>query len=305
MLAFLAALDQTASAQGRRREPSDPVGPAAPRGTCVHRWSRPHARCEHARARRRCRGGERATACDSRPRPTRTGPTGSIDLAAGDWQINASKGGYISWQFGQRRPFQAPPPISLAPGQQFTGRYPAHAGRCDFRAHLRRIRRVRSAACRCACTAQRMEQGARRLKAVGVADLTDDTGAFRVYGLPPGDYYVAASLRVAPIDSIVETTYAPTYFPGTGDLAEAQRIKLGLGAEATATFPLLPVRPTRISGVVLNGAGGAGRCLPQSRVGGIRARRSSRRGWCDAIGWDIHAGRCRARALHTESLAAR
>ena len=101
----------------------------------------------------------------------------------------------------------------------------------------------------------RMEGGSRRLKAVGAADLTDDTGAFRVYGLPPGDYYVAASLRVAPIDSIVETTYAPTYFPGTGDLAEAQRIKLGMGTEATATFPLLPVRRTRISGVVMNSAG--------------------------------------------------
>ena len=100
-----------------------------------------------------------------------------------------------------------------------------------------------------------MEQGSRRLKAVGVADMTDDTGAYRVYGLPPGDYYVAASLRVAPPDSIVETTYSPTYYPGTGSLAEAQRIKLGLGAEASASFPLLSLRSTRISGVVLSGSG--------------------------------------------------
>jgi hypothetical protein len=103
-----------------------------------------------------------------------------------------------------------------------------------------------------------IEQGARRLKAVGAADFTDDLGGFRVYGLPPGDYYVAASLRVAPIDSVVETTYAPTYFPGTPDLADAQRLKLGLGAEITATFPLTPVRPARVSGVVLNAAGSPG-----------------------------------------------
>jgi hypothetical protein len=100
-----------------------------------------------------------------------------------------------------------------------------------------------------------MEQGVRRLKAVGVPDITDDTGTYRVYGLPPGDYYVAASLRVAPLDSIVETTYAPTYYPGTGSLADAQRVKLGLGAEASANFPLLPLRSTRISGVVLSGSG--------------------------------------------------
>src|SRR5262249_17247994 len=52
--------------------------------------------------------------------------------------------------------------------------------------------------------------------------------------------------------------YSPTYFPGTGTLSEAQRIKLGLGAEASATFPLLPVRATRVSGVVVNAAGASG-----------------------------------------------
>ena len=149
-----------------------------------------------------------------------------------------------------------------------------------------------------------MEQGARRLKAVGVADLTDDMGAFRVYGLPPGDYYIAASLRVAPVGSIVETTYAPTY-SGTGDLAEAQRIKLGLGAEATATFPLLPVRPDPNIRRRIERIRRPGRCLPQSRVRGVRARRSYRRGRCHSIGRYVHIGRCRPRALHIEGLVAR
>ena len=175
-------------------------------------------------------------------------------LSDGPWSVTVSKSGYVAWQFGQRRAFQLPPPISLTRGQQFTadvvltpggvisGRIYDATGDAVAGAQVRVYR-------------ARMEKGARRLKAVGVADLTDDLGGFRVYGLPPGDYYVAASMRVAPIDSIVETTYAPTYFPGTGDLAEAQRIKLGLGTEAAATFPLLPVRPTRVSGIVLNGSG--------------------------------------------------
>jgi hypothetical protein len=176
-------------------------------------------------------------------------------LAAGEWQVTASKAGYITWQFDQRRPFQAPRPISLANGQRFTADIPLTrggaisgkifdaAGDSVAGAQVRVYRAV-------------MQQGSRRLKAVGATDSTDDRGAFRVYGLPPGDYYVAASLRVAPIDSVVETTYAPTYFPGTGDLAEAQRVRLGLGAEITATFPLLPIRPARVSGVVLSTAGG-------------------------------------------------
>jgi hypothetical protein len=174
-------------------------------------------------------------------------------LPAGQWRVAASKSGFITWEYGQRRPFQPAPPIALTRGQ-FTADIPltrggAISGRVydatgDSLAGLQ-VRVYRAT----------IEQGSRRLKPVGIADFTDDTGTFRVYGLPPGDYYVAASLRVAPIDSVVQTTYAPTYFPGTGDLAEAQRIKLGLGAEATATFQLLPVRPTRISGTVTTGAG--------------------------------------------------
>ncbi len=175
-------------------------------------------------------------------------------LSAGNWRLTASKGGYVTWQFGQRRPFQQAQPISLTQGQTFTADIPltrggAISGRVYDSSgdslgglHVRVYRAT-------------IEQGMRRLKAVGLADLTDDTGAFRVYGLPPGDYYVAASLRVAPIDSVVETTYAPTYFPGTSDLSEAQRIRLGLGAEATATFQLLSLRTTRISGTVVNSAG--------------------------------------------------
>jgi len=175
-------------------------------------------------------------------------------LAAGNWQVTASKGGYVTWQFGQRRPFEVPPPLTLTRGQRLTADIPltrssAIAGRVhdEFGEPLAglQVRAYRA----------RMEQGYRRLEAVGAADRTDDTGAFRVYGLPPGAYYVAASLRVAPADSPVETTYAPTYFPGTGDLAEAQRITLELGDEGGATFPLLPVRRVRVSGVVLNSSG--------------------------------------------------
>jgi len=175
-------------------------------------------------------------------------------LAPGAWRVTASKGGYFTWQFGQRRPFEDPEPITLAREQQFNADIPmtrggAISGRVadEFGQPVAGLQvRVYRA---------RMEQGYRRLQAVGAPDLTDDTGTFRVYGLPPGDYYVGASLRVAPVDSVVETTYAPTYFPGTGDLANAQRIRLTLGAEANAIFSLLPVRRVRVSGVVMTSAG--------------------------------------------------
>jgi hypothetical protein len=176
-------------------------------------------------------------------------------LTPGSWRVTISKAGYFTWQLGQKRPFRAPPPVVVKAGERLTAdvsltRGGAISGRVydEFGEPVAGLQvRVYRA---------RMLRGHRHAEAVGAADLTDDNGAFRVYGLPPGDYYVGASLRVAPVDSIVETTYAPTYFPGTGNLAEAQRIKLALGGEANAVFPLLPIRRVHVSGVVATSSGG-------------------------------------------------
>jgi hypothetical protein len=254
-LAFLAGLDTTAQAQVRRGGTAEATGPgtAASRGNAsiVGHVLTPDSNSP-------VRGAE-VVALNriGRRFSTKTDENGAYQLerlTEGEWQLTASKSGYVTWKFGQRRPYQDPPLFVLKRGEQLTADIPltrggAISGRVydasgDSLAGLQ-VRVYRAT----------MEQGVRRLKAVGVPDITDDTGTYRVYGLPPGDYYVAASLRVAPLDSIVETTYAPTYYPGTGSLADAQRVKLGLGAEASANFPLLPLRSTRISGVVLSGSG--------------------------------------------------
>lgn len=177
-----------------------------------------------------------------------------LNLSAGEWRVSVSKGGYFTWELGQRRPFEAPPRTSLAARQRLTAEIPLTRGGVI-------LGRVFDEAGEPLAGLQvrvyraRMSRGYRRLEAVGAADQTDDTGSYRIYGLAPGDYYVAASLRVAPPDSVVQTTYSPTYYPGTGDVVEAQRIRLGLGAEATAVFPLLPVRQVRVSGTVITSSG--------------------------------------------------
>jgi hypothetical protein len=175
-------------------------------------------------------------------------------LTPGEWQVTVQKGGYFPWHVGQRRAFLIPPPVTIAPRQRLSVDVPLTrggviAGRIvdDSGEPLSGLTvRVYRA---------RMTQGFRRLESVGIADRTDDTGAFRIYALPPGDYYVAASLRTAPADSVVETTYAPTYYPGTGDIGEAQRVRIGLGTETTVVFPLLPVRPVRVAGTLVTSSG--------------------------------------------------
>src|SRR5471032_2162690 len=105
-------------------------------------------------------------------------------------------------------------------------------------------------------------QGTRRLTPSGGGAQSDDTGAYRIYGLPPGEYYVSATLRAGngPFDDQNgdATSYASTYYPGTGNVAEAQRVTLGFGTEQpNVSFALQPVRAVKISGTALNSSGTA------------------------------------------------
>ncbi len=178
----------------------------------------------------------------------------------GEWTLTVTKTGFVPWRPGQRRPYEQPAPLQVVAGRVTAAtiavpRGGAIAGRV-YDEFTEPISDVRVTVYRA-----RMRDGRRTLDAVGTSDQTDDTGAFRIYGLAPGDYYVAASLRTAPAGSVVDSTYAPTYYPGTGNLAEAQRIRLDLAAEAHVDFQLLPVRRVRLSGVVAGAGGGAARAF--------------------------------------------
>jgi hypothetical protein len=178
------------------------------------------------------------------------------NLAPGEWTVTISKGGYFPWHPGQRRPFDPPPPITLSRGQRVTANVPLSRGGV-ITGRISDESGEPLSGLRVRVYRAKMVKGHRRLEDVGAADQTDDHGAYRIFGLPPGDYYVAASLRMAPPDSVVQTTYSPTYYPGTGELAEAQRIRVDLGTESTAIFPLLPVRTVKVTGSVLTSSGGA------------------------------------------------
>ena len=202
----------------------------------------------------------RATSADTRSaRLSTTDADGRFelrDLPAGRWTISATKGGFVTQQFGQRHPFESVEPIDLADGQRFTANFTMSRGSAitgrvsdEFGDPITgaRVQVLRSQA----------QQGRRRLVPTANGAQTDDTGAFRVFGLAPGEYYVAASLQAAPADSSTNpVSYAPTYFPGTGNIADAQRLTLTLGTEQSGiNFVLQPVRAVRVSGTVVDSNG--------------------------------------------------
>ena len=88
---------------------------------------------------------------------------------------------------------------------------------------------------------------------------TNDVGEFRVYGLSPGQYFVSATLRnfMGPQTETTDRTgYAPTFYPGTGNVAEAQRVSVAPGQTIAAiNITLLPIQTSKVSGIVLDGDG--------------------------------------------------
>ena len=189
------------------------------------------------------------------------------DLPAGRWNLTASKAGFMTLRYGQSRAYEAGSPIEISDGQLMdkadftlprgaavTGRVFDEFGDAVANARVQVLR-------------YQMVQGTRRLTPSGGGDQSDDTGAYRIYGLPPGEYYVSATLRagngpigpVGPVDDQGDTTsYASTYYPGTGNVAEAQRITLGIGQEQpNVNFALQPVRTVKISGMALDSNGAA------------------------------------------------
>jgi hypothetical protein len=108
----------------------------------------------------------------------------------------------------------------------------------------------------------------RLLPAPGATQQTNDVGEFRLAGLAPGEYYVAAMPRsggpfggpsVTPASNGTATT--TTFYPGTTDQIAAQAITVAAGETVNnVVFGLQSVPAFRVSGRVLdeNGAPVAG-----------------------------------------------
>jgi carboxypeptidase family protein len=116
--------------------------------------------------------------------------------------------------------------------------------------------------------------GERQLADAGRIAQTDDLGAYRIFGLMPGDYIIRASARPnmpqGPRGAETEQTgYPGTYYPGVADVSQAQTVTAALGQEVSSIgFSLVPARLSRVSGTV---TGSDGRPLAGAMVM-LRAR---------------------------------
>lgn len=176
-------------------------------------------------------------------------------LPAGVYTIVATKAGFVSLQFGQRRPFEPGMPIELAAGEArelefalprgsvITGRITDDTGDPVPHAVVTASRYVYGAG------------GRRHLEAADGDDTTDDRGQFRIFGLMPGEYVVSASQPPSARARARTEGYARTYYPGVPGSADAAAVVVGLGQETSANFGLVAARLSTVSGVVTDSLG--------------------------------------------------
>ena len=185
------------------------------------------------------------------------------DLPAGMFTVSAAKAGYLTLQYGQRRPFETGRPVTLAAAQALAQidlalpRAGAITGRIT--------NRLSEPAVGADIFIERYQyssDGQRKLNRVAAAS-TNDLGEFRAFGLMPGEYVVSAMLRVRPSlaaavgqpSTAPSSGYVQTYSPGTPNVVDAQPVLLGLGEEAVVQIPLSTGRLSTISGTIVDSLG--------------------------------------------------
>lgn len=222
--------------------------------------------------------GGRLLMTDEQGRFTFTG------LPAGSYSLSVQKPGWVVGYYGSREPWTSPGTpvvvgegqvlagldVRLAPGAVISGRIYDQFGKPQAGARVTALERRRYGG---------QDQMARARSSSGLTT-TDDRGEYRIYGLPPGEFYVAASIPTAPRATTTLTTpeevrwaeqlarggltsggqappagpevgYAPVYYPGVTAHVQASAVTVGMGEERSgADFQLQFVTTASIRGSI-------------------------------------------------------
>jgi hypothetical protein len=179
------------------------------------------------------------------------------DVPAGSYALTATRAGYLTIQYGQRRPREAGRTLEVAAGQTVERidmalpRGAVLAGRI--------VDETGDAApgVRVEALEHRYIRG-RRILVPARITTTNDAGEFRLSGLEPGAFQLRASSAEVWEGDDGKTThaYAATHFPGVVAGEQPQTINLEVGQEISGLdFQLVPGRAARVSGGVEDASG--------------------------------------------------
>jgi hypothetical protein len=100
---------------------------------------------------------------------------------------------------------------------------------------------------------QQVGNGRRQFQMAGSGG-TDETGSFRIFGLPAGKYYISITAHLNGSRRLKPLAYPPLFYPGALDMATAQPLDLKAGDDVAIKIRLPePVRAFEVSGAVASG----------------------------------------------------
>jgi hypothetical protein len=179
------------------------------------------------------------------------------DLPAGRYIVTFSRAGYVRASYGQRRPLGPGTPIDAANGQTvtltdaalqragvITGRIVDEFGDPMPNVQVMPMRYA-------------FINNQRRMQLSGPMASTNDLGEYRLFGLTPGRYFLSALFRNFNAAAANDrASYAPTYYPGTGNVADAKRLMVAAGQTLPSIdMTLTPVAAARVSGTAYDSRG--------------------------------------------------
>jgi len=177
------------------------------------------------------------------------------NVEPGLYRLQAERNGFVRQDYGATRPGRSGKTLTLEKGKHLTGvvfrmtpqgvvtgRVTDEDGEPVLSASVTAVR-------------QGYVNGQKQLVPAGRA-MTNDLGEYRIHSLPPGRYYLSASLRSGgPPDSSAEedSSYVPTYYPAATDPAAASLMEVTAGGVlAGIEFRLQRARTVSVRGKVDN-----------------------------------------------------
>jgi 5-hydroxyisourate hydrolase-like protein (transthyretin family) len=192
--------------------------------------------------------------------PVRTDTDGRFTIAAlraGEYGLSFTAETFVTLDWGQKRPNEIARRVQLSDGQLFEKADMALPRTTAIEGRL--LDEFGDPAPGMTVQAARVQYAAGKNRLMIVAGAqsrpTDDLGQFRIFNLPPSDYYlVALSGQFAGPEEAAG--FALTYFPGTAVPLDAKPVSLELGQDATGiVFQMVPAEMSTVSGVTVDETG--------------------------------------------------
>jgi hypothetical protein len=199
----------------------------------------------------------------AKPRQVTTDASGRYeitDLPAGRYKLFVTRLGFVTIEYGQSRPLEPGRDLELFDGQTLD--------RIDFALSRGGVITGRVTDQNgepqpgLAMTAMRFAWGPSGTRSLERSTsgffggiITDDLGQFRIYGLMPGSYVVAAAMVPGIFIGPRPAPEGLTYYPGTANVDEAQPVDVEMGREVSVHFSLVNTRLARVTGTIVDSGG--------------------------------------------------